>query len=249
MDKNNITEDNKDISNNSTDVDGVNADHEALLLEMAKAGVMYGHKKTRHDPHFAPYVFAVKNGIEVIDLEQTLDKINEVADALSEYAKNGKTIMVVGTQPASHDAVKKLAEKLNSPYVVNKWIGGLITNFGIISKRITLFKERRKMEEEGRYNNYTKKERLMIQREIDKMAEKFEGLENYTSVPDVMFIIDSSMKNHITALNEADRKGIIKIGIIDNDDNPEEFDYFVPANDHSSASINWVVNKIIDNIK
>lgn len=219
---------------------------EGVFLEMAKAGVLYGHKKSRKDPHFGEFVFAIRNGVEIIDLEQTLTHIDAMAQKLSELKKEGKSVMVVGTQPAARESVKRLAETLESPYVVNKWIGGLITNFAVISERIEYFKKQKESEKNNKFADYTKKERLMIHREVEKMAEKFEGLEGYTRTPDAMFIIDGSIKGHKAALREARRKEIPVFGIIDNDDNPELFDNFIPANDHARSAIEWVTNKLIE---
>ena len=221
---------------------------EGVFLEMAKAGVLYGHKKSRKDPHFGEFVFAIRNGVEIIDLEQTVSHIDEMAEKLSQLKKDGKSVMVVGTQPAARESVKRLAETLESPYVVNKWIGGLITNFPVISERIEYFKKQKESEKNNKFSDYTKKERLMIHREIEKMTDKFEGLDGYTRTPDAMFLIDGSIKGHKAALREARRKDIPVFGIIDNDDNPELFDNIIPANDHARSAIEWVVNDLVEKI-
>jgi|GEM_PF-427543 len=234
------------ISEKVSETESRDDQKESVLLDMAKAGVMYGHKKSRRNPHFGEYVFAVRNGVEVIDLEQTLEHIDTVANALKEFKKEGKEIMVVGTQLAAREAVRKLAEVLGGSYIVNKWIGGLLTNFDNISGRIDYYKERKKGEKDGTFDDYTKKERLDIHREVEKMGVKFEGVEELKKVPDVMFLIDTTIKGHQAALREARRKGVTLIGIIDNDDNPKDVDLFIPANDHARASIEWVVNRIID---
>lgn len=226
-----------------------NNELELIYLEMAKAGVMYGHKRSRRDPHFELYVFAIRNGIEIIDLEQTLDKIKEVTEEIKKFKNEGKKILLVGTQVSARDAIIRLADILDSSYVVNKWIGGLITNFKNIKSRIEYYIEQKRKEENNEFKNYTKKEQLEVHRKIDKMSNKFEGLENYSNVPDVLFIIDSSIKGHRTAIAEAKKKGIKVVGIIDNDDNPNEFDNFIPSNDHSKISIDWIINKMISYIK
>ena len=133
--------------------------------------------------------------------------------------------------------------------MVNKWIGGLLTNFDNISGRIAYYKERREGEKSGAFDDYTKKERLDIHREVEKMSERFEGIEDLNKVPDVMVLIDTTSKGHRAALNEAKRKNITVIGIIDNDDDPEDVDMFVPANDHARASIEWVIGRIIEKYK
>lgn len=221
-----------------------------VLLEMAKAGVLYGHKKSRKNAKFSGYVFTVRNGIEIIDLTKTFKAIEIISGFIKNSLAEKKTFMVVGTQPAAKDAVLKLAAALgNCPYVVNKWIGGLVTNFSALLKRLEYFKKRKSDIEENRLSKYTKKEQMLIGREVDKMKIMFEGLENLSQLPDIMFVIDSSLKGHKTAAHEAKLKKITLIGIIDNDDDPEEFSYFVPANDHGKDSIDLVVDKIIGNLK
>ncbi len=249
MEENQKIEENLSIIDEKENNPIENSELEPVFLEMAKAGVMYGHRKPRRDPHFEPYLFAIRNGIEIIDLESTLKHVKDIAKVLKDYKKESKSVLIVGIQPSSRESVMNLASVMESPYVVNKWIGGLITNFGAIRKRISYYLDMKKDEKDNKFQNYTKKEKLMIHREIDKMSERFEGLENYSKTPDAIFVIDSSIKGHKTAMHEATCKGIKKIGIIDNDDNPDEFDYFIPANDHSKSSIDWVINKIISEIE
>ncbi len=223
--------------------------NEEKFEEMMKAGVLYGHKKTRKNPHFSDYVFTVRNGIELIDLSKTLAAIDIVSQMLKKFVAEKKRILVIGTQPAAHDAVEKLSAALEgSSYVTKKWIGGLITNFPVLSKRLATYKKMKKDFEEGKFEKYTKRERLLLERDIQKMSNKFEGLEDYEALPDVVFVIDTSLKNHITALREAQKKGNVVMGIIDTDDNPHDFDYFIPANDHSKKAIEWVVDSIIANL-
>ncbi|BCX16230.1 MAG: 30S ribosomal protein S2 [Candidatus Parcubacteria bacterium] len=225
------------------------AEEEALMMEMMKNGVFYGHRKSRKNPAFKNFVFASRNGIELIDLSFTIKMLDEVAEFLKQKIQEKKKFMVVGTQPAAKEVVVKLAKALgNCPYVVNKWIGGLITNFNVLLRRIEYFKKRKRDWEEKMFENYTKKEKLLIERELGKMKQKFLGLEEYNKLPEILFIIDSSLKGHKSALKEAKKKGITVVGIIDNDDNPDDFDYFIPANDHSKPSLEWVVGKLIEKI-
>lgn len=223
---------------------------EAVLTEMAKAGVFYGHKKSRKDPQFDEYIYGLRNGVAIIDLVKTIKAIDIVAGFIKSSLAEKKTFMVVGTQAASRNAVIKLSEALgNAPYVVNRWIGGLITNFGIVGKRIDYFKKRKMDLEQGRFEGYTKKEKLLISREVDKMGILFTGLENFTKIPDIMFVIDPSLKGHSTAVHEAMLHKMKLVGIIDNDDDPGQMTYFIPANDHAKASVEWVINALVDKIK
>lgn len=216
----------------------------AIIKEMIKAGVAYGHKKTKTNPKFKNFIFMTRNGMEVIDLSKTLPMAEEAAQFLKSQIKEGKLVLFVATQPAAWEAVESLAKKLNMPYVKNKWIGGLITNFKILSGRIENYKKTQAGMEKGEYDKYTKKERVMINKDIAKMKGMFGGLENYTKFPDALFIIDASIKGHNTAIREALKMKVPIIGIIDSDDNPEIINYPIPANDHAKMSIEWIINKI-----
>jgi len=232
------------------DFAALSSQDESLIIEMAKAGVLYGHKKSRKNPSFEKYVFTTRNGVEVIDLSLTLKAIDEISQFIKKSLEERKSFLIIGTQPAARESIINLAGALGgSSYVVNKWIGGLITNFSVLYKRIEYYKKRKKDLQEKRFEGYTKKEKLLISREVEKMGERFLGLEEYTKIPDIVFVIDSSLKGHKTVIREAQKKKITLVGIIDNDDNPREFDYLIPANDHSKPSINWVVSKIIEKIK
>jgi small subunit ribosomal protein S2 len=222
---------------------------EGMLEEMAKAGVIYGHKKSRKNPRFSEYVFSVRNGIELIDIAKTAQAIEIVAQFLKKSKVEGKKILIVGTQAAARESVEKLSGALgNCSFVVDKWIGGLITNFSVLSKRLDYFKQQKKGLAEGTFAKYTKRERLLMEREAAKMENKFKGLEDFGGIPDIMFVIDSSPRGHKTALHEAKIKKVQIVGIIDNDDDPTEFSYFIPANDHSRSSIAWVVDNLISHI-
>lgn len=223
---------------------------EETLVEMIKAGILYGHKKSRKNPKFSEYVFSTRNGIEILDIVKTVHAIDIVANYLKKNKAEKKKILIVGTQAASRNAVEKLSAALdNCPYVVNRWIGGIITNFGVVSKRIEHLKRQKKGLTDGSFEKYTKRERLLIEREVAKMEEMFKGLDELGGRPDVVMVIDGSIKGHATAIHEARIKKCAVVGIIDNDDNPNDFDYFIPANDHSRASIEWVINRIIEKIQ
>jgi len=216
----------------------------SLIKEMIKAGLVYGHKKSRTNPKFKKFVFTTRNGMEIIDLPKTLPMIESATQFLKNQIKEGKMILFVATQPAAWDAIEELAKKFNMPYVKDKWIGGLITNFKILSGRIEHYKKTQLGMEKGEYDKYTKKERVIISKDVAKMKKMFGGLENLTKFPDVIFLIDTSIKGHNTAIREAIKMKVPIIGIIDSDDNPDIIDYPIPANDHTKMSIEWVINKI-----
>ena len=216
----------------------------AVIKEMINAGLVYGHKKSRTNPKFKKFVFTIRNGMEIIDLSKTLSMIELAAQFLKDQIKEGKMILFIATQPAAWDVIEGLAKKFNMPYVKNKWIGGLITNFKILSGRIEHYKKTQTGMEKGEYGKYTKKERVVISKDVAKMKKMFGGLENLTKSPDAIFLIDTSIKGHNTAMREAIRMKVPIIGIIDSDDNPDMINYPIPANDHAKMSIEWIINKI-----
>lgn len=220
-----------------------------LLEEMIKAALMYGHKKTRTNPKFKPFIFTNRNNIEIIDLNLTLDKLEQAVEFLKNKIKEKATILVVATQPAAREAIEKLTKEFNFSYINSRWIGGLLTNFNVLSKRIEYFKKVQADFEKGEFEKYTKKERQKINKNISKMKKLFSGLENLTKRPDVVFIIDPSIKGHRTAVREANRIGIPIVAILDSDDDPNLVAYPIPANDHAKISIDWLVNKIIEKLK
>ena len=221
----------------------------AVLKEMADNGVMYGHKKQRTHPRFKQFIYTTRNGVEIIDLAKTSKKLDEAIAFLNAQLKEKKTVLVVGTQAAGWDAIEAFAKKHELHYVKNGWIGGLITNFKIVGQRLDVFRKMMAGMEKGEFDKYTKKERVTINRQIDKMKIMFEGMETLNKVPDVMFVIDGSLRNHITAIKEATTLRIPIVAIIDSDDNPSLVTYPIPANDHAKMSITWLLNHIASKLK
>lgn len=215
---------------------------------MMKAGLIYGHKKSKTNPKFKPYIYTTRNGIEIIDVTQTLPAIHSATEFLSGILKNKGLVLIVATQPAAKEATLDLAKKFNFSYINDRWIGGLMTNFRVISKRIDYFKKTQEDMAKGEFEKYTKKERVMINRKIEKMKKMFSGLENLTKLPDLLFLVDLSIKGHNTALREAMRLNIPVMAIIDSDDNPDFVNYPIPANDHAKTSIDWIVKKIEEQV-
>lgn len=220
-----------------------------LLKEMAEKGIMYGHKKNRTHPKFKQFIFTTRNGMEIIDLAKTVKAVENTADFINKIISEKKTILLVGTQPSSWQAVKKMSDQLGFPMIKNRWIGGLITNYKIISQRLEFFRKGTKDMEKGEFEKYTKKERVMISKKLAKLKIMFEGLDNFNKIPDAIFVVDTIVKDHDTALKEAKIAKIPAIAIIDSDDNPELVDFPIPANDHSKMSIEWIVDKILSLIK
>lgn len=226
-----------------------NEENLKIIGEMMTAGLMYGHKKSKTNPKFKRYIFTTRNGIEIIDLSQTLSALESVVEFLKNQIDNKGLVLVVASQSAAKEAVKNLAEKFNFVYINDRWIGGLLTNFKVLSQRIEYFKKIRLDFEKGAFEKYTKKERLMINRNIQRMEKMFSGLKNLIKLPDAVLIIDPSLKNHTAAVREAKKIGIPIVAILDSDDNPEVADYLIPANDHAKMSIDWIANKIIEKLE
>lgn len=220
-----------------------------LIKEMMANGLMYGHKKTRTNPKFKPFILTARSGIEIIDLTKTLSSIDEAAKFLAEQIKQKKIIILAATQQAAHETMGNFAKKFDLPYVKNRWIGGLITNFRVIFQRLEYFKKTVNDMESGGFDKYTKKEKGVISKNIERMRKIFGGLENLPALPEVLFTIDPSLKEHVTAIREARSKNIPIIAIIDSDDDPSIVDYPIYANDHSKKSIDWIINRIIEKLK
>ncbi|OGM94179.1 30S ribosomal protein S2 [Candidatus Wolfebacteria bacterium RIFOXYD12_FULL_48_21] len=231
-----------------TQADEIDVDM-TLIKEMADNGLLYGHKKQRTHPRFKQFIYTTRNGVEIIDLAKTSKKIDEAVAFLNAQLQEKKTVLVVGTQAASWDAVEAFAKKFGMPYVKNGWVGGLVTNFKVVGQRLDYLRKALVSIEKGEFDKYTKKERVTINRKIDKMKIMFEGLDTLTKAPDVMFVIDGSLRNHITAIKEAATLKIPVVAIIDSDDNPDLVTYPIPANDHAKLSITWLMDHIGNRLK
>ena len=215
------------------------------VKEMMRAGLMYGHRKAKTNPKFKQYIYGVRNGVEIIDLSQTITALAKAAEFLKSQIKEDKLVLVVATQAAAKDAVDLLAEKFKFSRIYERWAGGLLTNFGVISKRIEYLKRIEADLQSGKLDKYTKKEKVMINREIERMKKLFGGLRDLTRLPDLLFVIDPSIKGHTTAIHEAKITKVPVMAILDSDDDPTVVEWPIPANDHSKMSIDWVINKII----
>lgn len=219
-----------------------------IIKDMMKAGLMYGHRKSKTVPQFKPYIHSTRNGVELIDLSQTLSALDSAVRFMNEKIKNNGLVLVVASQPAAREAIENMAKKFNFSFINDRWIGGSLTNFKVISQRIEYFKKVKSDFEKGNFEKYTKKERVVINRNIERMKKMFSGLENMTRLPDLIFVIDLSLKGHITAVREARKIKIPIVAVIDSDDNPDFVNYPIPANDHAKMSIDWIINKISEQL-
>lgn len=211
---------------------------------MLKAGVHFGHKTTKWSPKMAPFIFGVRNDIHIIDLEKTIIKLDEALVFVKKLAKTNGIIVFVGTKKQAKAYVKEIAIKANMPYVADRWIGGLLTNFSIISKQIRLMEQLEADMKSGALDKYTKKERVMIEKKIKKLNQKFGGLRMLKKLPDAVFVTD--INEDRIAVNEARDKNIPIIALADTNTDPGLVTYPIPANDDALSSIKVIVNKIVE---
>ena len=216
--------------------------------DMVKAGMHFGRKKTIFHPNMQPYVYAQKENIYILDLVKTADTLTKAIEFLKKARDEGKMILFVGLTKQSADLVKETAEALNMPYIANRWIGGTLTNFKTITNRVKYLEDLEKRKESGDFEKFTKKERVLKEREITKLGEKFNGLRKMTRVPDVVFV--SSLKESGLPVHEAKLSGNIKVvAIVNTDSDPKQVDYPIAANDNSRKSVELILEAIKRGIK
>lgn len=208
--------------------------------ELLEAGAHFGHLRRKWNPAMAPYIFAEKNGIHIIDLNKTVVKIEEAANALKQIARSGKKVLFVATKKQAKEIVSEKIKSINMPYVTERWPGGMLTNFATIRKAIRKMGALEKMVTDGTYDNISKKERLMFSREKAKLETQFGSIADLTRLPAAIFIVDIT-KEHI-AVKEAKRLNIPTFAIVDTNSNPNEVDYPIPANDDASTSIAHIID-------
>lgn len=214
-----------------------------LVDEMFKAGAHFGYSKTRRHPSVASHIFTTKNKVDFIDLEKTDAQLATALEFVAELAKTGKKILFVGVKPESKKVVQEAAASLDMPYVIERWVGGTLTNFPEIKKRINKLADLQAKKANGELDVYTKKEKLMIEREIDRLNKLFSGVANVTKTPDALFVIDPK-KEHI-AVKEAQMAGLPVIGLANSDTNIRDIEYPIVANDASAQSIAFFVETIV----
>jgi len=214
----------------------------SLQQQLLEAGVHFGHLKKKWNPKMLPYIFAEKKGIHIIDLNKTTECMQETAAALKQIARSGKKILFVGTKKQAKDIVTECAQRVNMPFVTERWLGGMLTNFNTVRKSVKKMQSIEKMLGDGSFDSVTKKERLTLSRDKDKMEKVLGGIAQLGRVPAALFIIDIGHE-HI-ALAEAKRLGISTFGIVDTNCDPNKVDFAIPANDDATKSIAIVINYI-----
>ena len=210
---------------------------------MMDAGVFYGRKKSKTNPKMRPFVLGNRGGIEIINLQKTEELMDSAAAFIKERVRNNGLVLLVGTEPAAEVSVTALAKKLGIPYVTTRWVGGAITNFKIINKRVEHLKQLRTDLASGALvSKYTKKERLDMGKEMERLEILMGGLENMTKEPDLVILIDPIL--HHTALSEANTKKIPVVALANVDADPDKIAYLVPGNDKAKKSIEWFLERV-----
>ncbi len=207
----------------------------SLQQQLLEAGVHFGHLKKKWNPKMLPYIFAEKKGIHIIDLNRTTECLQETAAVLKQIARSGKKIMFVGTKKQAKEIVTECAKRVSMPFVTERWLGGMLTNFNTVRKSVKKMQSIDKMLNDGSADSLTKKERLTLQRDRDKMDKVLGGISQLGRVPAALFIIDIGHE-HI-ALAEAKRLGVTTFGIVDTNCDPNKVDFAIPANDDATKSI------------
>ena len=214
----------------------------SLQQQLLEAGVHFGHLRKKWNPKMLPYIFAEKKGIHIIDLNKTVECLQENASALKAIAKSGKKILFVGTKKQAKEIVTECARRVNMPFVTERWLGGMLTNFNTVRKSVKKMQSIEKMLADGTLDSITKKERLQLSRDKEKMEKVLGGIAQLGRVPTALFIVDIGHE-HI-ALAEAKRLGITTFGIVDTNCDPNKVDYAIPANDDATKSIAIITNYI-----
>ena len=215
----------------------------SLQQQLLEAGVHFGHLKKKWNPKMLPYIFAEKKGIHIIDLNKTVDHLQEAAAAVKQIAKSGKKIMFVATKKQAKEIVSECAKRVNMPFATERWLGGMLTNFNTVRKSVKKMQSIEKMLNDGSADSLTKKERLTLSRDKDKMEKVLGGIAQLGRLPAALFLVDIGHE-HI-ALSEAKRLGITTFGMVDTNCDPNKVDFAIPANDDATKSIAIITNYIV----
>ena len=210
------------------------------MKQLLEAGVHFGHQTRRWNPKMAEYIFQARNGIHIIDLQKASKKIDEAYAFLKEQAEEGKTVLFVGTKKQAQECVKEAAEKCGMYYVNQRWLGGTLTNFETIRKRINRLTELEKMQEDGTFEVLPKKEVILLKKEMEKLEKNLGGIKDMTEIPGVMFIVDP--KKERIGILEARKLGIPVVGLVDTNCNPEDVDYAIPGNDDAIRAVKLIAD-------
>ncbi len=210
------------------------------MKQLLEAGVHFGHQTRRWDPKMAEYIFQARNGIHIIDLQKTSKKLDEAYGFIKEQAEEGKTILFVGTKKQAQECMKDAALKCGMYYVDQRWLGGMLTNFGTIRTRVQRLKDLETMQEDGTFDRLPKKEVILLKKEMEKLERNLGGIKDMEEIPGVIFLVDP--KKERIAILEAKKLGIPLVGLVDTNCNPEELDYAIPGNDDAIRAVKLIAD-------
>lgn len=215
--------------------------------QLLEAGAHFGHLKRKWNPKMAPYIFMERNGIHIIDLHKTIAKAEEAGAALKQMAKSGKKVLFVATKKQAKDAVEDMSQKINMPYVTERWPGGMLTNFPTIRKAVKKMSNIDKMIKDGTFDTLSKREKLQVTRQRAKLEKMLGSIQDMSRLPSALFVVDV-MKEHI-AVKEANKLGIPIFGIVDTNSDPTDIDFVIPANDDATKVIELILDYLAGEIK
>lgn len=215
--------------------------------QLLEAGAHFGHLKRKWNPAMAPYIYMERNGIHIIDLNKTAIKIEEAAEALKNMARSGRKVLFVGTKKQAQEVVAARAQEVQMPYITERWAGGMLTNFPTIRKAVKKMGQIDKMMTDGTLENVSKREKLQVTRQREKLEKNLGSIADMTRLPSAVFVVDV-MKEHI-AVAEANRLGIPVFGIVDTNSNPNNIDFVIPANDDATKAIDLILGAVCEAIK
>lgn len=216
------------------------------MKQLLEAGVHFGHQTRRWNPKMKKYIFTERNGIYIIDLQKTVKKVEEAYNFIKEVAENGGTVLFVGTKKQAQESVKEEAIRSGQYFINQRWLGGTLTNFGTIRKRITRLKDIERMEEDGTFDVLPKKEVVGLLKEKDRLVKFLGGIKEMKKIPDALFIVDPRKER--IAVAEAHKLNIPIVGIVDTNCDPDEIDYVIPANDDAIRAVKLLTGKMADAI-
>jgi len=214
------------------------------MKALLESGVHFGHRTNKWDPRMRPFIFTERNGIHIIDLQQTVKSLTSAYNVVRDTVAQGGTVLFVGTKRQAQETVKEEAIRAGMPYITERWMGGLLTNWVTFFQRLLELERMEKMRDTGDINRLTKKEGLLIQREINRLLVRLSGIRNMKKLPDLLFVVDVMREE--TAIREANKLGIPVLALVDTNCNPSGVDYVIPSNDDAIRAIKLLVGKVAD---
>lgn len=212
------------------------------MKQLLEAGVHFGHQTARWNPKMAPYIYTSRNGIHIIDLQQTEKMANDCYNVMANHVATGGTVLFVGTKKQAQSVIKEEALRCGEFYIDQRWLGGILTNFKTIQSRIKRLKDLERQEQDGTFDSFTKKEVALLKKEMAKLESSLGGIKEMKQLPGMIFIVDPKMEKLCVA--EAKKLGIKTMGIVDTNSNPEDLDYIIPGNDDAIRSIKLIVESM-----